>query len=426
MTALQAAWAAILHTPVPEAQPCRHLQAALHRAIRIGDDTDTVAAIAGSLLGARWGASAVPVEWRSVLHGKPGEYGRPDYTARDLVRLGVLSAFGGRPDSAGWPEAKSLMPYYERDWPAGPVLVPLAEDPGLLLGNLYGARTSHADVTVSLCRMGRADLDPARHLLRVELGLVDGGSSKNANLAFTFADLAAALVRWRDEDKSVIVHGVRAENRIASGRGRIPRCPARDLRTPGAREGAGPVARNRRQRELRCRAAAALARGWLGVMRGAEAASHDEVRIRAALGLDSRRTGMDRDHVTLGHLASGGLEEALGLMVRSPGRWILIVEAPGHRYVQFLAPEDGGLVAECVSNAYLDDEWRLSEDDEELLPQLGWGWPEPPDQLNWQTVEFAEVAVLDVAVLAVHTLRQVFDVEDEDALLVLLDRSSRV
>ena len=41
--------------------PCDHLQDALHAAIRIGDDTDTVAAIAGGLLGARWGASAVPV-----------------------------------------------------------------------------------------------------------------------------------------------------------------------------------------------------------------------------------------------------------------------------------------------------------------------------------------------------------------------------
>ncbi|MGB7238595.1 MAG: ADP-ribosylglycohydrolase family protein, partial [Rhodococcus sp. (in: high G+C Gram-positive bacteria)] len=30
------------------------------------------AAIAGGLLGARWGATAVPEEWLDVLHGWPG------------------------------------------------------------------------------------------------------------------------------------------------------------------------------------------------------------------------------------------------------------------------------------------------------------------------------------------------------------------
>ncbi|MBC83527.1 MAG: hypothetical protein CL454_01570, partial [Acidimicrobiaceae bacterium] len=38
-------------------------------AIRIGDDCDTVAAIAGSLLGARWGADAIPEDWAKLIHG---------------------------------------------------------------------------------------------------------------------------------------------------------------------------------------------------------------------------------------------------------------------------------------------------------------------------------------------------------------------
>lgn len=58
VTALQAAWAAIVTTLVPTDGPAsRHLADALDAAIRIGHDTDTVAAIAGALLGARWGAS---------------------------------------------------------------------------------------------------------------------------------------------------------------------------------------------------------------------------------------------------------------------------------------------------------------------------------------------------------------------------------
>ena len=54
--------------------------------VRAGDDTDTVAAIAGALLGARHGASAVPAEWRAAVHGWPG------LTADDLVELAVRAA----------------------------------------------------------------------------------------------------------------------------------------------------------------------------------------------------------------------------------------------------------------------------------------------------------------------------------------------
>lgn len=64
VAALQAAWSAISRSS--------SLAEALDRAVRCGDDTDTVAAIAGQLAGARWGATAIPAEWRAPLHGWPG------------------------------------------------------------------------------------------------------------------------------------------------------------------------------------------------------------------------------------------------------------------------------------------------------------------------------------------------------------------
>jgi ADP-ribosyl-[dinitrogen reductase] hydrolase len=91
VTALQAAYAAVVHTQVDPRAPSRHLVAALETAVRIGDDTDTIAAIAGALLGARWGASAVPEHWRRMLHGWPG------LDAAGLVRLALLTASGGSP-----------------------------------------------------------------------------------------------------------------------------------------------------------------------------------------------------------------------------------------------------------------------------------------------------------------------------------------
>ncbi len=89
VTALQAAWAAIVSTPIPETDPCLHFGAALDTAIRIGDDTDTVAAIAGALLGARWGASSVPARWRRMVHGYPG------ITGEQLAGLAQLTAAQG-------------------------------------------------------------------------------------------------------------------------------------------------------------------------------------------------------------------------------------------------------------------------------------------------------------------------------------------
>ena len=83
VTAFQAAWASIVQTPVSAAEPAAHLEAALRTAVGIGNDTDTVAAIAGSLLGSVHGSSAVPPSWRRVLHGWPG------YTVEDLERLAL-------------------------------------------------------------------------------------------------------------------------------------------------------------------------------------------------------------------------------------------------------------------------------------------------------------------------------------------------
>ena len=92
--ALQAAWSAITTTPVPADNHAAgtfradHLRLALESAVRGGRDADTVAAIAGGVLGAVYGASAVPEEWRLPLHGWPG------LKARDLVTLATTIATG--------------------------------------------------------------------------------------------------------------------------------------------------------------------------------------------------------------------------------------------------------------------------------------------------------------------------------------------
>lgn len=87
--ALLGAWSSIACTSDDEGQ---HLRRGLEAAVRGGNDTDTVAAIAGALLGAKYGLSAVPDQWRQILHGWPGK------NTDDLVALALKSA--GKSD--GW------------------------------------------------------------------------------------------------------------------------------------------------------------------------------------------------------------------------------------------------------------------------------------------------------------------------------------
>lgn len=87
VSALQAAWSSIVHNPVDGSSPDRYT-APVMAAVRVGDDTDTVAAIAGALVGARWGRSAIPAPYLEAVHGWPG------YRAEGLG--GLAEAIVGR------------------------------------------------------------------------------------------------------------------------------------------------------------------------------------------------------------------------------------------------------------------------------------------------------------------------------------------
>ncbi len=206
VTAFQAAYAAICQTPIPEEMPCLHLQRALERAVQIGHDTDTVAAIAGQLLGARWGGSAVPLRWRRLLHGWPNSH------SRDLTRLAVLSVRGGKPDAHGWPGVERMVPHYRRDFGATGESFALADDRGVRLGDAATVENDDSDVVISLCRTGTSDIrEGAEHF---EVWLIDEADpGHNPNLEFILRDVATTVAQCRDEGKSVLLHCVRAESR---------------------------------------------------------------------------------------------------------------------------------------------------------------------------------------------------------------------
>jgi ADP-ribosyl-[dinitrogen reductase] hydrolase len=163
VAAMQAAWSAIATTPerVDDAAACvfgaDRLRLALDAAVRAGHDTDTVAAIAGALLGAAYGASAVPLEWRMLLHGWPG------ITAHGLVALASAIERKGKPDG------------FDFTYPGSPVdtFAYHPYDRAVLLGGIGALRQlpDGVDAVVSLCRL--ADEDMRHDMPHVEVRLID-------------------------------------------------------------------------------------------------------------------------------------------------------------------------------------------------------------------------------------------------------------
>ena len=201
--ALQAAWSAITHTP---ADGCAHLVDALGTAIRIGHDTDTVAAIAGALLGARWGMSAVPAAWRRILHGWPG------ITAAELEHYAVLTVRGGTPVRYGWP----LEPHidYRKEQHGTSALAQHPYDDGVWLAgaDVLDDLPAGVDAVVSLCLTGTAQVPEG--VEQITFRLIDEPAAEaNPNLDFVLLDAARTVAGLRDEGRTVVLHCVAAHSR---------------------------------------------------------------------------------------------------------------------------------------------------------------------------------------------------------------------
>ncbi|MCX5216215.1 ADP-ribosylglycohydrolase family protein [Kitasatospora sp. NBC_00240] len=212
VAALQAAWSAITRTPVPPllpgqgSFPAQHFQLALEAAVRSGNDTDTVAAIAGALLGARWGCSGIPLSWQQAVNGWPSN------TSADLIRLAVLTARGGQDDTDGWPSAPRVRTpvfagaAFSRNHP---------HDPDVVLGNLtlteFTGRAP-ADAVISLCRVGSDPILTGTPVEHVRVWLVDKPGA-NANLHFVLDQAARELLRLRLDGRRVLLHCVAGRSR---------------------------------------------------------------------------------------------------------------------------------------------------------------------------------------------------------------------
>jgi ADP-ribosylglycohydrolase len=212
--AFQTAWSAIVHSAIPAQIPsiglfaAQHFEHALERAVRSGNDTDTVAAIAGSLLGARWGASAIPAEWQLILHGYPNA------STKDLARLAFLIINKGPLDN-GWPTSPTVD---VSKWTESIRQGALREVSGLHLGgqSILRDKVVPFEAAISLSAVGDVEggLEADRHLRIV---VKDSKySTDNPNLAFQMFDVSHVLDRWVSSGISTLLHCVQAQCRTPS------------------------------------------------------------------------------------------------------------------------------------------------------------------------------------------------------------------
>lgn len=202
VSAFRAAWSAIHHSIIELGRI--DVVDALERAVRGGNDTDTVAAIAGSLIGAAAGAAVFPARWREILHGWSID------SERELIALALTNAEPTRSRDDRWPLATYLT--------AKPIgtLARHPHDDGVWLGSMDILAHLPADVTavVSICRTGTQQVPAENSAVsrRVEFWLVDDVDA-NIDATTVVVDAADTVARLRSEGHVVFLHCVAAHSR---------------------------------------------------------------------------------------------------------------------------------------------------------------------------------------------------------------------
>ena len=183
--------------PPSEVFRADHLRLALEAAVRIGHDTDTVAAIAGGLLGAVYGASAVPSRWRLALNGWPG------LTTRGLVQLATKIIRKGRHEEV-------RLPYGGTPKPANPSGIPTTTRCGSAASPLCG---SCPRKWTRSCRCAGSKTWTCPRVCNSSMSASSTKRVRNAHLDFVLLDTVRAIEQLRAEGRTVFVHCVQAYSR---------------------------------------------------------------------------------------------------------------------------------------------------------------------------------------------------------------------
>lgn len=164
---------------------------AMRAVIDLGGDTDTVAAVAGAVAGALYGAQRIPIRWTTYVHGslRMPDGSQREYRMQDLIDVSRQLLGDG----------VSVMSDVED--PVGPRLVHQA---GVHAANLDGAATApRGHAVVSLCMTEERFLN---HVNRRQIYIRDKENPQNDDLFFVVRDAVEAIDAFLAEGLDVVVH----------------------------------------------------------------------------------------------------------------------------------------------------------------------------------------------------------------------------
>lgn len=164
---------------------------AIVAAIDLGGDTDTVAAIAGVMAGARFGFQAIPSRWSTYVNGTvDGPDGRRTYDSQDLVDL-ARRLVG---DNASNPNPAPYQRVYDK-----------VHDKGLWAANLGGAQDAPAHLAVvSMCH---TEGTMAARPLRRQVYMIDQPEvDQNPSLHAAVLDVVDSIDAFLADGHEVLVH----------------------------------------------------------------------------------------------------------------------------------------------------------------------------------------------------------------------------
>lgn len=164
----------------------RTYEQAVAYAVNLGNDADTVAAVAGALAGALYGIQAIPSRWTAYLHGWVDN---KRITFEDLQQMGVELAGG---------EWDKRSPDF-----GGPIEPKQVHEAGVFATNLIGLERASDDFAViSLCRTFGAT---ERFADRRQFYLIDTPGA-NLDIEGVVAEAVFEIEKFLAFGKKVLVH----------------------------------------------------------------------------------------------------------------------------------------------------------------------------------------------------------------------------
>ena len=166
---------------------------AIVAAVDLGDDADTVAAVAGAIAGAKYGIQQISARWVTYVHGHVRQPDGSDEVYHQHEISAIASRLLGLASHPITPPEKMVL---------SPTQV---HDAGIYAGNLLGAETAPDEMgIISLCRMQDR---LHHHALRREFYIADKWrEGQNPHLRAVAEDAVNTIDAFLREGREVLVH----------------------------------------------------------------------------------------------------------------------------------------------------------------------------------------------------------------------------